>query len=281
VTAFLFFVTSDERRVAGLIDSHCHLTDSQFATDLDAVLGRALEAGVTRAVTIGSDAADAESALRLTERFPGLWTTAGIHPHVAGDVRRGDLDRIAELLEENAVVAVGETGLDYHYDNSPRGVQRRLLGQQVQLAADLGLPVVVHSRDADDDTISMIRSLEGEVLGVLHCFAGGAELLEAGIEAGWMISFSGLVTFKNYEGQDLVRAVPLEQLLVETDSPYLAPVPHRGRRNEPAYVRDVAAGVARLRGLELDELARITAANALRFYGIAPDAPVLALEKTA
>lgn len=264
-----------------LIDSHCHLTDQQFAADLDAVLRRAVEAGVTRAVTICSDADDAEAVIELARRHPGLWCTAGIHPHAAAKVGSADLDRIAGLLESTPVVAVGETGLDYYYDNAPRALQRRLLAEHVQLATDLGLPMVVHSREADHDTISMIRSIEGQVLGVLHCFAGSAELMEAGIEAGWMVSFSGLITFKNYEGQELVRAVPPEQLLVETDSPYLAPVPHRGKRNEPAFVREVASAVARIRTMELDALAQVTSANALRFYGIAQDAPVLAPEAVA
>ncbi|HSL69695.1 MAG TPA: TatD family hydrolase, partial [Longimicrobiales bacterium] len=223
-------------------------------------------------VTICSDAADATAAARLAAQHEGIWCTAGIHPHQAAAAGRADLDRIADLLEEKKVVAVGETGLDYYYDNAPRNLQRKLLAQHVQLAADLALPVVVHSREADHDTIAMIRSIEGEVLGVLHCFAGNADLLEAGIEAGWLISFSGLVTFKNYDGQDLVRSVPAEQLLVETDSPYLAPIPHRGKRNEPAYVREVAREVARLRGVAEAELAAVTTSNALRFYGLAQDA---------
>jgi TatD DNase family protein len=258
-----------------LFDSHCHLTDRQFQADLDDVLARAADAGVRRLVTICSDAEDAAAALELAGARDGIWCTAGIHPHAANDARRQDLDRIADLLEANKVVAVGETGLDYHYDNAPPGLQRRLLGHHLQFAADLGLPVVVHSREADEDTIDVIRSVEGEVLGVLHCFAGGADLIEAGIAAGWMVSFSGLITFKNYDGQDLIRTVPREQLLIETDSPYLAPVPHRGKRNEPAFVQEVAAIVGRVCGLEANEVARITTANALRFYGLATNAPEL------
>src|SRR5262245_33759001 len=206
-----------------LFDSHCHLTDEQFASDLADVLRRAVESGVTRLVTSCSDAADARAAAHIAGAHEGVWCTAGIHPHQAANARRADLDAVAELLEGDHVVAVGETGLDYYYDNAPRNVQRKLLSLHMQLAADLGLPIVVHSRQADDDTIAAIRSVEGEVLGVLHCFAGGADLLEVGIEAGWMVSFSGLITFKNYEGVDLIRTVPPEQLLVETDSPYLAP----------------------------------------------------------
>src|SRR5262245_31544518 len=175
-----------------LFDSHCHLTDEQFASDLADVLRRALEAGVTRAVTICSDAADGRAAARIAGAHDGVWCTAGIHPHQAANARRADLDAVADLLEGDKIVAVGETGLDYYYDNAPRNVQRKLLSHHMQMAADLGLPVVVHSREADEDTIAMIRSVEGEVLGVLHCFAAGADLLEAGLEAGWMISFSGL-----------------------------------------------------------------------------------------
>jgi TatD DNase family protein len=256
-------------------DSHCHLTDEQFAHDLPEVLARAAQAGVSRVVSICSDADDAAAVQKLARTQVGVWCTAGIHPHAAGRAGRADLDRIAEMLGQTEVVAVGETGLDYHYDNAPRGAQRRLLSHHLQLAADLGLPVVVHSRDADADVMAMIRSVEGEVLGVLHCFAGGADLLETGIEAGWLISFSGLITFKSYDAQDLVRSVPHEQLLIETDSPYLAPVPHRGKRNEPAFVREVAVTAARICGLELDELAALTTGNALRLYGLTGQAPEL------
>jgi TatD DNase family protein len=264
-----------------LFDSHCHLTDQQFASDLADVLRRAAQAGVTRMVTICSDAQDAEAAARLARAHDGVWCTAGIHPHQAASARRADLDAVADLLEGDRVVAVGETGLDYYYDNAPRSVQRKLLSLHMQLAADLGLPIVVHSRQADDDTIAAIRSVEGEVLGVLHCFAGSADLLEIGIEAGWMVSFSGLITFKNYEGIDLIRTVPPEQLLVETDSPYLAPVPHRGKRNEPAFVREVATEAARARGRDLAEIAALTTSNALRFYGLTPTASVIAYEESA
>ncbi len=260
-----------------LFDSHCHLTDRQFAADLTDVVTRAAGTGVTRLVTICSAAEDGVAAHALTRRHQGIWCTAGIHPHAAAEARRRDLDQVADLLQQPGVVAVGETGLDYYYDNAPRSNQRRLFEHQLQLAADLGLPIVVHSREADEDTISMIRSVEGEVLGVLHCFAGGADLLEAGIEAGWMISFSGLITFKNYEGQDLVRTVPHEQLLIETDSPYLAPTPHRGKRNEPAFVREVGVAVARICSLEFEDVAALTTANALRFYGLDATAAELSL----
>ena len=258
-----------------LFDSHCHLTDPKF-NDLPAVLARARAAGVARLVTVCSDADDAERALALASARSGIWGTAGVQPHAAAAAAPGDLDRIAQLLQRDEVVAVGETGLDYFYDHSPRQQQRALLDQHLQLAADSGKPVVLHSRDADADTIAMLKGAGGGVGGVLHCFAGGPDLLSAGLDAGWMISFSGLVSFKNYTGAELVRAVPAERLLIETDSPYLAPIPHRGQRNEPAFVRDVAVAIARLRGSELSELAALTTANALRFYGLAASASELA-----
>ena len=257
-------------------DSHCHLTDAQFASDRVAVLERAAQAAVTRVVTICSDAEDAVAARDFAHQHDGVWCTAGIHPHAAAKADRGSLDRIRELLGDPKVVAIGETGLDYYYDNAPRSVQRKLLEQHIQLAADHELPLIVHSREADDDTIDMLRSVEGEVRGVLHCFAGGASLLDAGIEADWMISFSGLVTFKNFTGADLLSAVPADQLLIETDSPYLAPIPHRGKRNEPSYVPRVAEAVARFRGVEAAEIANLTSANASRFYALKPDAGQLA-----
>ncbi|HEY8469266.1 MAG TPA: TatD family hydrolase [Longimicrobiales bacterium] len=256
-----------------LFDSHCHLTDARFAEDAQEVVARAREGGVVGLVTIASDAEDAARAVALAERLPGVWASAGIHPHVAAAATEGDWERIAELARHERVVALGETGLDYHYDHSPRDAQRRAFERHVRLARDLGLPLVVHSRDADADTAAVVRQAGREVRGVLHCFAGGAELLDAGLEAGWYISFSGLVTFKGYSGAELVRAVPADRLLVETDSPYLAPVPRRGRRNEPAFVRHVVEAVAALRGEPVDAVADATTRNARAFYRLDEERP--------
>lgn len=251
-----------------LFDSHCHLTDEKFAGEVADVIARAAENDVVRMVTISSHPEDAEAALELVREFDNVWTTAGIHPHSVANYGKDAISMIADLASDERVVAIGETGLDYYYDNSPRSAQRQALRKQIELADDLALPLIIHSREADEDTIAIIRDVEGEVFGVLHCFDGGPDLLDAGIEAGWMISFAGLVTFKNYDKEDLVRAVPPDQLLIETDSPYLAPVPNRGKRNEPAYVRHVAEVVGRIRGEPLSEIARLTYRNACKFYGL-------------
>jgi len=257
-------------------DTHCHLTDEKFAGESADVLHRAAKAGVRRVVTIASDVEDAAAALVLTAN-PGVWSTAGVHPHVAAQAKPEDYGRIRDLLGEPAVVAVGETGLDYYYDNSPRDVQRANFDRHLEIAADLGKPVIVHSREAREDTIAAIRAAAG-ITGVLHCFSGDAEMLDTALEAGWYISLAGPVSFKKYDGGDLVRAIPADRLLIETDSPYLAPVPYRGKRNEPAYVKEVAEAVARLRGVTHEEIARLTTANALCFYQLPETAPQLPVE---
>lgn len=246
-------------------DSHCHLTDERFRGEAGPVAERARTAGVDRLVTIASNEEDAGEALALARELE-VWSTAGIHPHEAERHVRG-FDRVRELVEtEDRVVAVGETGLDYHYDNAPRRIQRESFERHVELAAGSGKPVVVHSRDADADTIAVIRAAEGAVAGVLHCFAGAPALFEAGVAAGWYVSFSGLITFRSYATKDLVAATPPDRLLIETDAPYLAPVPHRGRRNEPAYVVDVARAAAELLDEPVEAVAERTTRNALTFY---------------
>jgi TatD DNase family protein len=248
-----------------MFDSHCHLTDEKFAGDLGDVIARAWQAGLQGIVTVASDADDAGHAHRLAQDHEHIWCTAGIHPHVAGAADAGALERIREALTRERVVAVGETGLDYHYDNSPRPVQRTHFAWHLETAHAMGLPIIVHSRSADADTGALIREYEG-VTGVLHCFSGGTALFDRALEAGWFISFAGMITFRNFDGGSLVAATPADRLLVETDSPYLAPVPHRGRRNEPAYVMDTCRAAALLRGEEADDTAALVAANARRFY---------------
>lgn len=256
-----------------LFDSHCHLTSERFDGDRDDVIRRAREAGVTRIVSIASTPDDAEDAVALVEGELGLWTTAGVHPHEAEAARRGWRERVAGLLDRDGVVAVGECGLDYHYDHSPRDVQRRVFEGHLELAREAGLPLVVHSRSADDDMIAVLRDLSQEpeaarVGGVLHCFTGSDALLDAALDAGFHVSFTGLVTFGSFDAHHQIRRVPRGRIMVETDAPYLAPVPHRGKRNEPARVREVAEAVARARDESFEELARHTTETACRFYGV-------------
>ncbi len=252
-----------------LFDSHCHLTDSAFANDRDEAVARAVQAGVEGMMTICSDAQDVDAVLDLTRAYPKVWGTAGIHPHEAQHCTLAALERVRlALVGEPRIRAVGECGLDFHYDHSPRETQREVFRAQLDLAAELDRPVVVHSREADADTAHMIREFKGRVIGVLHCFSGGSELLEVGLDAGWYVSFSGTVSFRRYDARELLRAVPGDRLLIETDSPYLAPVPHRGKRNEPAWVARVAEVVAQLRGESLETVAMATTANARTLYGI-------------
>jgi TatD DNase family protein len=252
-----------------MFDSHCHLTDEQFHGDLEAVLARAWRAGLEGIVTIASDAADAERALAIATAHDRIWSTAGMHPHVAASAGDADLERIHAALAHERVVAIGETGLDYHYDNAPRAVQRRLFAWHLEAARDTGYPVVVHSRSADDDTAALIRE-HPAVTGVLHCFSGGRTLFDSALAAGWYISFAGMITFRKFDGADLIAATPADRLLLETDSPYLAPVPHRGHRNEPAFVAETWRTAARFRDELPDVTARLVADNARRFYRLPP-----------
>jgi TatD DNase family protein len=247
-----------------MFDSHCHLTDDRFADDLDEVLERAFAAGLAGIVTIASNIADARAALVLARRDRRIRSTAGVHPHEAGRATEADYEAVRELCSAPEVVAIGETGLDFHYDNAPRETQCAVFERHLRLAAGTGLPVVVHSRSADDDTAAMIRS--AGVNGVLHCFSGGAGLFDAALDAGWFISFAGMITFRSFHNADLLRATPSDRLLLETDSPYLAPVPHRGRRNEPAFVVETCLTAASLRGEDPAVTAAATTANARRFY---------------
>lgn len=249
-----------------LFDSHLHLSDEAFEEDRAAVLQRAREAGVCELVTVASDPADARRAIDLARAVPGLWATAGLHPHEASAFGVEVLGELEALVERPEVVAVGETGLDYHYDNASREEQRAAFRAQLGLAERQGLPVVVHSRDADEDTAALICEFSGRVQGVLHCFTGGEELLTAGLDAGWFVSFSGIVTFNKFEGAGAVRRVPADRLLVETDSPYLSPAPERGRRNEPSRLIHTCRRVAEIRGDRLETLAEITRHNAQQFY---------------
>lgn len=249
-----------------MIDSHCHLTDERLFPDVEGVLERARSAGVETVVTIGTYPDSSRAAVELAGRLPGVYATVGIHPHAADQASEAAFSEIRELIREPRVVGLGETGLDYFYDNSPRAAQRESFLRHLELARETGLPVVVHSRSADDDLRSILADEARGTVGVLHCFASGRAELDAALEAGWYISFSGMITFKKYEGAELVRAVPSDRILVETDAPYLAPVPYRGKTNEPAFVAFTAARAAGMRGEDPAEFAAVTAQNARAFY---------------
>ncbi len=253
-----------------LVDSHAHLDDGRFAADLGAVLDRAREAGVERIVTVGTGLASCEAALALAERNPGfVCASVGIHPHDASGADEAALARLTELARSPGVAAIGETGLDYHYDRSPRDVQRAVFASQIRIALELNLPVVVHCREAYDDCLAVLKERAREGLrGVLHCFAGDRATADALAGMGFFISFAGPLTFPNAGNlREVARLAPMEQLLIETDCPYLAPQPVRGRRNEPASVRYVAEALAALRGTTAEQVAARTAANAARLFG--------------
>ncbi|HUX68466.1 MAG TPA: TatD family hydrolase [Terriglobales bacterium] len=247
-----------------LIDSHCHPDDEAFAGEREAVLERARAAGVEGLVAI-----HAPQFARDHQGMPGLrvWATIGVHPHEAGQATAATWEELQAWSGAPEVIGVGEVGLDYHYDHAPRGLQQAVFQRQLELAAGWGLPVAVHCREAFADCLALIAAHNPPGRGVLHCFAGTRAEAEAALQLGWYLSFSGLLTFPKLEGLRQVAAwAPAERLLVETDAPYLAPVPHRGRRNEPAWVGETAAALARARGVAAEALAAQVRANFFRLF---------------
>jgi TatD DNase family protein len=259
-----------------LVDTHAHLMDPAFADDLAEVLRRAAETGGGAMVCVGYDEESSLAAVRLADAYPQIVAAVGIHPNHAGDAAPGAFQRVRQLARHPRVVGIGETGLDNYRKHTAPATQREWFARHLDLAAELERPVVVHNREADDDVAEMLTSwvaaTGGHARGVLHCFAGGPAVLAAGLAAGFSVSFAGPLTFKNAGPlPDLARRVPLDRLVVETDCPYLAPAPHRGRRNEPALLRLTAERLADLRGLSVAELERRTTDNARRLF---PSLPV-------
>jgi len=249
-----------------LVDSHCHLDFPDFAAEREAVVARARAAGVGTMVSIGTRLDEFPGVRAIAEADADIWCSVGAHPHEAAD--HADLlpDRLSALAAHPKVVGIGETGLDYHYDLSPRDIQERVFRTHIAASHATGLPLIIHAREADDD-IARILGEERPPPGVLHCFSSGRSLAEAALALGFCVSISGIVTFKNAEElRAIVRDLPLERLLVETDSPYLAPAPYRGKRNEPAFVKATAAAVAALKGVEPEVLAAVTTANFFRLF---------------
>jgi len=244
------------------VDSHTHIDMPQFEADREAVVDRARAAGIETMLVVGGVDADNghRRDLSVAEQF-GLPASAGVHPHEARLATADTYDELRGLAREGRIVAIGEIGLDFHYDHSPRDVQREVFRQQVRLARDAGLPVIIHTREADDETAALLEE-EGATAGVIHCFTGGHELARRALALGFYLSFSGILAFPRSEViQEVARTAPIERILVETDSPFLAPPPHRGKRNEPAFVVEVARKVAALRGTRVEEIGRASAAN--------------------
>jgi len=258
--------------MTAFIDSHAHLADPAFDADREAVIDRARQAGAAAVICIGESLAAAARSATIAARHPAFcYHTAGIHPSDAGAFEPGrDCAGIRAEVARGAV-AIGECGLDYHYDHAPRDAQRAAFEAQLALAGETGLPVVVHTREAEDDTRDMVMTAgRAGVRGVLHCYTGSAVLAEAALDVGWYISFSGIVTFKKWMDVALLRLVPDDRLLAESDAPYLAPVPQRGRRNEPAFVSFTVGRLAAARGVDAAALGDRTVENARRLFALAP-----------
>lgn len=256
-----------------LVDSHCHLDFPDFAHELDQVVARAATAGVRTMVTISTRVRQFSNVLKVAERFDTVYCSVGTHPHYADQELDVTPDELARLAEHPKVVAIGEAGLDYHYDNAPRDAQAAGLRTHIAAARMTGLPLVIHARSADQDLAAILReeTEKGAFPAVLHCFSSGRALAETGLELGAYISFSGILTFKNAdEIRAIARDMPVERLLVETDAPYLAPAPHRGKRNEPAFVAHTAAMLARTRGVGLEEIEAQTTENFFRLFAKVP-----------
>lgn len=250
------------------IDTHVHLNADQYEEDLEEVIQRAKEAKVEKMVVIGFDRKTIERAMELAERYSFIYAVVGWHPVDAVDCTEKDLEWIEDLAAHPKVVAIGETGLDYHWDKSPKDVQQEVFRKQIALAKRVKLPIIIHNRDATADVLQILKEESAhEVGGIMHCFGGSVETARESIALNFMISLGGPVTFKNAKKpKEVAEAISLEHLLIETDAPYLAPHPYRGKRNEPSYVPLVAEEIARLKGISVEEVAAATTANAKNFF---------------
>jgi TatD DNase family protein len=251
-----------------LFDTHAHINALQFEEDREEVIQRALAEGVENIVVVGFDNETIDGAMELAEKYPFIYAAVGWHPVDAIDMTEADLLRIEKLAAHPKVVAIGEMGLDYHWDKSPKDVQKDVFRKQIQLAKKVNLPIIIHNRDATNDVVTILNEENAaEVGGIMHCYGGSLETAKQCIEMNFYISFGGPVTFKNAkQPKEVAREIPIDRLLIETDCPYLSPHPYRGKRNEPAYVKLIAEQIANLKEMPLEELAEHTTANAKRLF---------------
>lgn len=251
-----------------LIDTHAHLNVEAFDEDREAVIQRAREAGVTRIVNIGFNRETIPSSLELAEQYDWIYSSVGFHPQDAIEMQPEDVEWLETLCKHPKVVGIGEIGLDYYWDTSPKEVQQQVFREQIRLARKLGLPIMIHNREAHEDVVRILKE-EGaaEVGGIMHCFSGSWEIARMCLDMNFYISFAGPVTFKNARRpKEVLTKTPLDRILIETDCPYLTPHPYRGKRNEPGYVRYVAEAAAELKGMDLEEICNITTQNALQLF---------------
>ena len=256
-----------------LIDSHCHLDFPDFVDELDAVIDRARSAGVEQMITIGTRIEKAARLVEIAERYDSVFFTVGTHPHEAAREAAADFAAMRRFAEHPKCVGIGEAGLDYHYDKTPRDIGARVFRTHIAAARQSGLPIVIHARDADTDVAAILQDEmgKGAFKGLLHCFTASALLAEAALSLGLFISFSGVLTFKNSQNlREIARTVPMDRVLVETDAPFLAPVPYRGKRNEPAFVAATARTLAEVKGVSIQTIAQETSANTLRLFSKMP-----------
>ncbi|MGN9165526.1 TatD family hydrolase [Tissierellaceae bacterium HCP3S3_D8] len=253
-----------------LIDSHVHLDDERFDGDRDILIKSLKSNGIELVINIGADMKSSVDSIELAKRYDNIYAAIGVHPHSASEMTENTLDELRDMAKEDKVIAIGEIGLDYYYDNSPRDIQRKWFREQLELAKELNLPVIIHSRDATKETYDIIKETQdGTLRGVLHCFSGSVEVAMEYIKLGFYISIGGTVTFKNSRVvREVAEAVPLDKFLVETDCPYLTPEPYRGKRNEPMFVKYAAEKIAEIRGISFEELSEATNKNTKELFRI-------------
>ena len=253
-----------------LIDSHAHLDDPKFNKDRDRLIKSLKQNDISLVINVGADVSSSIKSVKLADEYENIYAAVGVHPHSAKEMDDSTIDVLKAFAKRDKVVAIGEIGLDFHYDNSPRDIQRKWFIEQIKLAKELNMPIIVHSRDADQETFDILKEEADERLkGVLHCYSGSAEMAKDYIDLGFYISLAGPVTFKNArKPKEVAKVVPMDKLLIETDSPYLTPEPHRGKRNEPLYVRHIASMIAELRGMNFEDVGRITSENTKRLFNI-------------